>query len=134
LCIDRESRGQFGDQFGVINSLFSGLAFAVIFCSLHAQREAEKEQGKRFEKQLREQKEQLERELEEQRDQFEKQAELSAMATYAEIACELWQHNERISDSRSPSAKQRHGEMLVVYKALEKRLQERGVLPNKNEH
>jgi hypothetical protein len=33
LIPDAPTRGQFGDQFGSINALFSGLAFAVIFCS-----------------------------------------------------------------------------------------------------
>jgi hypothetical protein len=33
-----ESRGQFGDMFGAVNALFSGLAFAAIVITLHLQR------------------------------------------------------------------------------------------------
>src|SRR5215510_12732323 len=36
---DMDKRGQFGDLFGVINALFSGLAFAGIIAAIHLQRQ-----------------------------------------------------------------------------------------------
>jgi hypothetical protein len=40
FCLpDMASRGQFGDLFGSVNALFSGLAFSGLFWSLHLQRE-----------------------------------------------------------------------------------------------
>lgn len=38
ICVPRSDMGQFGDAFGALNTLFSGLAFAVIFASLFEQR------------------------------------------------------------------------------------------------
>ena len=52
-------RGQFGDSFGVVNALFSGLAFAGVICAillqkreLKLQREAINEQKKTLQKQI----------------------------------------------------------------------------------
>jgi hypothetical protein len=39
IC-EMDARGQFGDQFGMVNALFSGLAFAGIIYSLYLQRKA----------------------------------------------------------------------------------------------
>lgn len=44
-----EQRGQFGDQFGAISALFSGLAFAGIVISLWMQRDELKLQRKELE-------------------------------------------------------------------------------------
>lgn len=119
-----ESRGQFGDQFGAVNALFSGLAFAVIFCSLYAQHEAMKEQKKQFEAELREQK-----------VQFERQVELAALTSYADLTLALWQNNQQNTE-RDPSrrkfwedaAEARYDEMMVARAAFEKLLREKGLL------
>ena len=39
LFNDWSSRGTFGDMFGVVNSLFSGLAFAILILTAHMQRQ-----------------------------------------------------------------------------------------------
>lgn len=44
-------QGQFGDQFGAVNALFSGLAFAGIIYSLFLQRKATEDQGRSIDKQ-----------------------------------------------------------------------------------
>ena len=37
LCLTYTERGQFGDMFGAVNSLFSGLAFALLIVTLRLQ-------------------------------------------------------------------------------------------------
>lgn len=53
---NQSDRGQLGDQFGVVNSLFSGLAFAAVFAAIFVQgklhREALQAQGKAITMQL----------------------------------------------------------------------------------
>ena len=39
LCSNPEIRGQWGDSFGGINALFTGLAFAILIWTLHVQQE-----------------------------------------------------------------------------------------------
>jgi hypothetical protein len=121
---DMASRGQFGDQFGAVNALFSGLAFVVIFCALYAQNEAMKQQKKQFEEELREQK-----------LQFERQVELAALTSYSDLTLALWQNNQQNAE-REPSrrqfwadaAKTRYDEMMVARAAFEKLLKEKGLL------
>jgi len=115
---EAERRGQFGDQFGAANALFSGLAFAVIFCALCAQHE----------------------ELREQRRQFQKQVDLAALASYANITVALWENNERHSESQkgkglgeqeqfwAQAAKARYEEMIKARKAFEDLLKDAHVL------
>ena len=115
---DASERGHFGDQFGAVNALFSGLAFAVIFCALYAQHE----------------------ELREQRRQFQKQVELAALASYANLTVALWEHNEKQRESQTgkdfgsqeqswaKAAKDRYDEMMKARKAFEDLLKETHVL------
>jgi hypothetical protein len=51
---DWTKRGQFGDTFGAVNALFSGLAFAGLLYSLYHQRNDAEEQRKNFHEQLQE--------------------------------------------------------------------------------
>lgn len=71
-----ESSGTFGDTFGTLNTLFSGLAFAGILLSLRMQQEELKLQRKEMELQREEMKRQAE-ELKGQHEEIEKQRKLS---------------------------------------------------------
>ena len=78
LCLifffDKEQRGTFGDQFGAVNALFSGLAFAGLIYTIILQRHDLKLQRR----DLRLQREELaltRKEMEEQTAEFEKQNE-----------------------------------------------------------
>lgn len=72
LPFDKEERGSFGDQFGAVSALFSGLAFAGLIYTIILQRHDLKLQRR----DLRYQKRELEltrKEMEEQTAEFEKQ-------------------------------------------------------------
>lgn len=74
LPYDENERGTFGDQFGVVNALFSGLAFAGLIYTIILQRHDLKLQRR----DLRLQREELaltRKEMEEQTAEFEKQNE-----------------------------------------------------------
>ena len=123
---DAASRGQFGDQFGAVNALFSGLAFAVILCALQFQHQDMIQQEKRFI-----------HESEAQKQQFQKQVELAALSSYADLTLALWQHNEKNRSEEqdrgrqqfwAESAKTRYEEMMKVRQAFEQMLQDRGVI------
>ena len=64
LCFPNiEKRGQFGDSFGVVNALFSGLALAGVIYAIILQKnelELQREELKETRKEIRGQKEQLE--------------------------------------------------------------------------
>jgi hypothetical protein len=104
--------------FTAAGALFSGLAFAAIYCTVTAQQE----------------------QVEEQRTQFEKQIELGALTAYAELAKALWQHNTNQAKEAEPgdqpgqagwwkdAAVVRYNEMIKAKEAFEKTLRARGVL------
>ncbi|MDY6419894.1 MAG: putative phage abortive infection protein [Succinivibrio dextrinosolvens] len=74
LPFDKDERGTFGDQFGAVNALFSGLAFAGLIYTIILQRHDLKLQRR----DLRYQRRELEltrKEMEEQTAEFEKQNE-----------------------------------------------------------
>ena len=74
LPYDENERGTFGDQFGAVNALFSGLAFAGLIYTIILQRHDLKLQRR----DLRLQREELaltRKEMEEQTAEFEKQNE-----------------------------------------------------------
>lgn len=78
LCLifffDKEQRGTFGDQFGAVNALFSGLAFAGLIYTIILQRHDLKLQRRDLHYQRREL-ELTRKEMEEQTAEFEKQNE-----------------------------------------------------------
>jgi hypothetical protein len=106
--------------FTAAGALFSGLAFAGIYCTVTAQQE----------------------QINQQKVQFEKQVELGALTAYAEITKALWQHNTQESKHADPgnepgqaqwwqnAAGVRYNEMIKAKEAFEKTLRERGVLEN----
>jgi hypothetical protein len=106
--------------FTAAGALFSGLAFAGIYCTVTAQQE----------------------QIEEQRIQFQQQIELGALTAYAEIAKALWQHNTDQAKEAEPgeqpgqadwwrnAAVGRYKEMIKAKEAFEKTLRTRGVLQN----
>lgn len=81
LCGHRESFGQLGDTFGVLNSLFSGLAFVVIYRTLVE--EIDRKTGDEA--------------------RFRKQAELTALSTLAQITLALWESNKETARDASPA-------------------------------
>jgi len=106
--------------FTAAGALFSGLAFAGIYCTVTAQQE----------------------QIEEQRIQFEKQVELGALTSYVEIIKALWQHNTDRAKQAEPgnqpgqaewwqnAAGVRYKEMIKAKEAFEKTLRAQGVLQN----
>jgi hypothetical protein len=90
---DWEDRARFGDMFGAVNALFSGLAFAAVFVTLVVQR-----------KELREQRETM------QRQQFE--------ATFFNLLNSLLEHRNIIEESGAGSQKgevfSKHANDLVI--------------------
>jgi hypothetical protein len=124
---DPETRGQFGDQFGGVNALFSGLAFAVILAALLSQHDAAIAQKTQFELEMRE-----------ASLRFEKQVELSALTAYADVTRALWESNrDRLLAADSPEERTkwkdaegvRYQEMMLARQTFERILKERGILP-----
>ena len=74
-----EQRGQFGDMFGAVNSLFSGLAFAGVVIAIYMQSQELGLQRKEL-KLAREAQEKSEQALRAQVEQMQKTAELQALA------------------------------------------------------
>ena len=74
LPFDKEQRGTFGDQFGAVNALFSGLAFAGLIYTIILQRHDLKLQRRDLLYQRREL-ELTRKEMEDQTAEFEKQNE-----------------------------------------------------------
>jgi hypothetical protein len=108
---DMETRGQFGDMFGAVNALFSGLAFAVIYRSLVTQHT----------------------EIQAQRVQFQQQVELAALTAYADLTRALWENNAKQYEKEPTefwggAMKMRYEEMMKARDAFTKILKERGVL------
>ena len=99
-----ETRAQFGEMFGPLNALFSGLAFAVIYRSLVTQQK-----------------------------EMEKQNDLAALTAYANITISLWESNLR-RDERDPTefwknaTGTRYAEMMKVRDSFEKLLKERKLI------
>jgi hypothetical protein len=118
-------RGHFGDQFGSINALFSGFAFAAIFASLLAQHIESKKQEARFNQQLSE-----------ARTHAGKQIELAALTSYANLTLALFLNNEKHADAAKqrgsfeeenrwrPNAGLRYNEMIKAKEVFEKLLKE----------
>ncbi len=108
---DMAKRGQFGDMFGAVNALFSGLAFAVIYRSLSTQHD----------------------EIQEQKAQFRQQVELEALTAYADITRALWENNmKRFEQEKNEfwknAVESRYQEMMKARAAFERLLKERGLL------
>lgn len=83
-----QTSGEFGDQFGVLNSLFSGLAFVILIYTLRQQEEQIRLQREDLQNQkedLKLQREEMQRQCEEQKrqaDEFEKQNQLMEIKTF----------------------------------------------------
>ena len=99
---DQGIRGQFGDQFGTVNSLFAGLAFAAVAVALVYQQRDSRRQEQRFREELKQRQQdsiaeekRFKAELARREAEFAKQMKLGALAAYAELSKELWQHCER---------------------------------------
>jgi len=88
LCGYRESFGQLGDSFGVLNSLFSGLAFVVIYRTLV---------------------EEIERKAGEE-NRFQKQTELAALSTLAQITHSLWENNRETAKAATSGVERQRWE------------------------
>lgn len=76
-----DSAGTFGDQFGGLNAIISGLAFAALYISLQLQRQDLKLQRKDLALQLKEMRE-ARKEAEEQTQQFKEQVKIGKRAQF----------------------------------------------------
>jgi hypothetical protein len=109
LSLDNaDSRGLFGDQFGAVNALFSGLAFAVIYQTLRMQKQDN-----------------------------ERTIALTALASYTDITRTLWLQNETKSKTETPppgctswdhAIQTRYNEMMDGRRDMEKLLKQAGYL------
>ena len=101
LCLifffDKEQRGTFGDQFGAVNALFSGLAFAGLIYTIILQRHDLKLQRR----DLRLQREELaltRKEMEEQTAEFEKQNETLKIQRFESLFYNMLNLQQQIVD------------------------------------
>ena len=93
---DLSERGQFGDLFGSVNALFSGLAFVGIFWSLRVQQEQlslQREELKMQREELRQQREEMAASRQELARQVQAQVALvlatTAQVTVASVQAEI---------------------------------------------
>lgn len=138
LIPDPDERGHFGDQFGAVNALFTGLAFAGVIATLYAQHMESRRQEKRFQTELAQrqaentaQEQRFQSELARREADFQKQIRLGALTACAEISKELWQHCERQKldakqsedkprfEEWAKNAKVRYDETMKAYADLE---------------
>lgn len=108
LCLifffDKEQRGTFGDQFGAVNALFSGLAFAGLIYTIILQRHDLKLQRR----DLRLQREELaltRKEMEEQTAEFEKQNETLKIQRFENTFFNMMSQFQEVVNSLSVTAK-----------------------------
>lgn len=86
-----QTSGEFGDQFGVLNSLFSGLAFVILIYTLRQQEEQIRLQREDLQNQkedLKLQREEMQRQCEEQKrqaDEFEEQNRLMKIQQFENL-------------------------------------------------
>ena len=124
LCLifffDKEQRGTFGDQFGAVNALFSGLAFAGLIYTIILQRHDLKLQRR----DLRLQREELaltRKEMEEQTAEFEKQNETLKIQRFENTFFNMLSQFQKVVNSLTARYKSRGEEIMVdgreVFKA-----------------
>ena len=103
LPYDENERGTFGDQFGAVNALFSGLAFAGLIYTIILQRHDLKLQRR----DLRLQREELaltRKEMEEQTAEFEKQNETLKIQRFENTFFNMLSQFQEVVNSLSISA------------------------------
>ncbi len=83
FCTQEGTAGTFGDQYGFINALISGLAFAAFWCSLQLQHKELKLQRKELRRANNEANNQTQQ-FEAQTKQFQEQIELARQAQFRE--------------------------------------------------
>lgn len=134
-----EDRGHFGDQFGAVNALFTGLAFAGVVLTLYQQHSEAKRQEVRFRNELAEKRlandaeeTRFQKELARREKEFEKQVALGALTASAEHYKELWLHCERQKvfyrsqndmkqfEEWAGYSKARYDEMMVAFEQVRK--------------
>ena len=108
LCLifffDKEQRGTFGDQFGAVNALFSGLAFAGLIYTIILQRHDLKLQRR----DLKLQREELaltRKEMEEQTAEFEKQNETLRIQRFENTFFNMLSQFQEVVNSLSATAR-----------------------------
>lgn len=101
LCLifffDKDQRGTFGDQFGAVNALFSGLAFAGLIYTIILQRHDLKLQRRDLHYQRREL-ELTRKEMEEQTAEFEKQNETLIIQRFENLFYNMLNLQQQIVD------------------------------------
>ena len=97
LPFDKDERGTFGDQFGAVNALFSGLAFAGLIYTIILQRHDLKLQRRDLHYQRREL-ELTRKEMEEQTAEFEKQNETLKIQRFENLFYSMLNLQQQIVD------------------------------------
>ena len=103
LPFDKEQRGTFGDQFGAVNALFSGLAFAGLIYTIILQRHDLKLQRRDLLYQRREL-ELTRKEMEDQTAEFEKQNETLKIQRFENTFFNMLSQFQEVVNSLSISA------------------------------
>jgi len=123
-----DSDGQFGDAFGALNTLFSGLAFVGLIIAIFLQREDLKIQSEAFKKQTEEVKLQndvldLQRQeladtrgvLEQQREQFQAQSDIMSRQAFENTFFQLLNLHHEIVNAMSSSGIHDKGRAYFYY-------------------
>lgn len=104
LPYSKEARGTFGDQFGAVNALFSGLAFAGLIYTIMLQRKDLKLQRQDLKLQRKEL-ELTRKEMEEQTAEFEKQNETLKIQRFENTFFNMLSQFQEVVNSLSVTAK-----------------------------
>lgn len=118
-----ESFGQFGDSFGLVNSLFSGLAFAVLIVTLWMQKEELQDQRKVLKLQ--------QEELELQRKELEGSTDALQLTSFLSALTALHQRYEsQIKDgSASPSTRVAYRMLSIQLQTTKDKIEHEGAKP-----
>ena len=131
LCLifffDKEQRGTFGDQFGAVNALFSGLAFAGLIYTIILQRHDLKLQ-KRDLKLQREELALTRKEMEEQTAEFEKQNETLRIQRFENTFFNMLSQFQEVVNSLSVTARVKGRNIDLVRREVFQTLFERATI------
>jgi hypothetical protein len=127
LPLDKDERGTFGDQFGAVNALFSGLAFAGLIYTIILQRHDLKLQRR----DLRYQRRELEltrKEMEEQTAEFEKQNETLKIQRFENTFFNMLSQFQEVVNSLSVTARVKGENVDLEGREVFQTLYERAVI------
>lgn len=127
LPYSKEARGTFGDQFGAVNALFSGLAFAGLIYTIILQRKDLKLQRQDLKLQRKEL-ELTRKEIEEQTAEFEKQNETLKIQRFENTFFNMLSQFQEVVNSLSVSVATSRGSNESIGRDVFQVLYERSVV------